>query len=126
VPTELSLPFWSAARQHRLEIQRCSACGEYVWTPQAACRRCLTESLEWTAVSGRGTVYSYSVVTRPATAAFDVPYVVAIIELEEGVRMLSNLVMPDTSSVRVGMAVEVGFEDFDDISLLHFKPSDIT
>jgi uncharacterized OB-fold protein len=87
-----------------------------------ACGRCLTESLEWTAVGGRGTVYSRSTVRRPQSEGFEAPYVVAVIELDEGPRLLANVVGVEPGAVLIGMRVEVGFEDFDAISLYHFTP----
>lgn len=87
-----------------------------------ACSHCLSETLEWTPVSGKGTLYSYSVVHRPQTPAFEAPYVVAIVELAEGPRLLTDLIDVDPQKVSVGMAVEVAFEDMGDLALYHFRP----
>ena len=122
VPSELSRPFWEATRQGILKLQRCDDCGAFVWTPQPACRRCLGERLRWTPVSGRGTVYSFSVLHRPPTPAFQVPHVVAIVELTEGPRLMADLIEVRPEAVRIGMPVEVAFEIVGDVGLYHFRP----
>ncbi len=108
-PTSLSRPHWDGCREGELRVQRCDACGHFVFIPQPLCTRCQSEALEWVASSGRGTVYSYTVVHRAPRPAFAVPYVVAIVELEEGWHMLTNLVDVAPADVRVGMPVEVTF-----------------
>jgi uncharacterized protein len=121
-PTALTEPFWAAVRDHRLTLQRCAECGAWEWTPKLVCSRCLRAALAWTQVSGRGQVYSFSVVRRPQSEAFEVPYVVAIIELDEGPRILANVTgAPD--DVRMGMPVKVGFEDHESVSLYFFAAS---
>jgi uncharacterized OB-fold protein len=123
-PTPLSAPFWAAARQGRLELQRCRDCGAFRWTPQVLCCACLSEAYDWTPVSGLGEVYSFSVVYRPPTPNFTAPYVVAVVALQEGPLMLTNIVGCDPTSVRVGMPVKVGFEPIDDeIALYQFQPA---
>lgn len=85
----------------------------------------MSTELEWQKASGKGEIYTYSVLYRPASPAFtdDVPYVVAIVELEEGVRIESNIVQCPVEQVRIGMKVEVVFEDLsDEVSLPKFKP----
>jgi len=122
-PTSLSAPFWAAAARHQLVIQRCRDDGRYEWTPQQACSRCLRETLEWTPASGRGTVYSFSVVTRPAVPGLAVPYIVAIVELAEGPRMLTRLRGLDPHDARIGLPVRVAFEDADELALYLFEPA---
>ncbi|MER7006069.1 Zn-ribbon domain-containing OB-fold protein [Dactylosporangium sp. NPDC000555] len=117
VPSPRTQPFWTAAAGGTLVLQRCPNDASYQWTPQQACIECLSEDLVWEPVSGRGTVYSYSIVRRPQTPAFGVPYVVVIIELEEGPRMLSRLVDVDPESVTIGMPVQVSFERHGDLAL---------
>jgi len=121
-PSPLSEPFWQATREGRLVIQRCTRCGEYVWVPQMVCRTCLTETLEWTPVSGRGTVYTFVVIHRAATPAFTAPYAIVVVELEEGPRILSDMVDVDPAAVAIGMPVEVAFEDAGSVGLYHFRP----
>jgi uncharacterized OB-fold protein len=118
-------PFWDAAREGRLVFQKCDDCGEYIFYPRQLCPHCHSQELGWAKVSGRGSVYSYTVVKSNSPSYFlaDIPYVVAIIQLDEGVRMLSNVVGCDPDSVRCDMPVEVVFEKLDDeFTLPKFKP----
>lgn len=117
-------PFWEAAREHRLLIQHCPDCGRYVYYPRAICPHCHSDRLEWREASGEGTIYSFTVSRRPAGPAFedDVPYVVAIIELEEGPRMMSNVKTDDVEKIRIGERVRVAFENVtDEIALPKFE-----
>ncbi len=125
VPDAVTRPFWEAAKQGRLLIQRCVACGSWQFFPQASCRRCWSQRLEWVEARGRGTVYAYTVIHRAPSRGFeaDLPYTVALVDLEEGVRMMSNIVEADPEEVRVGMPVEVVFEAVTpEISLPRFRP----
>lgn len=121
-PTPLSAPFWSAAARGELVLQRCASCGNLQWAPLRACRTCLSLDLCWVEMSGRAVVYSYSVVTRPQSPSFEVPYIVAIVELDEGPRILTDLVGVDPAGVSIGMPVQVSFETVGDIGLYHFTP----
>jgi uncharacterized protein len=122
-PTSLSRPHWDGCKQGVLRVQRCQDCGGFVFIPQPLCTHCQSEALEWVASSGRGAVYSHTVVHRPPRPAFDVPYVVAIVELEEGWHMLTNLVDVAPEDVRVGLPVEVAFRRMsDEITLPCFRP----
>jgi uncharacterized OB-fold protein len=122
-PTKLSKPFWDATARHELMLQRCTIDGHHEWTPQFACSKCLNESLEWVAVSGLAQVYSYSVVQRPQSPEFEVPYIVAIVELDEGPRMLTSLVDISPGEVHIGMRVRVSFEDAGELALYRFGPA---
>lgn len=123
-PSATSRPFWDACRRHQLVVQRCDTCGRFTFIPQTFCRHCLSRDLTWVPSSGRGRVYSYTVVWRPQTPAFPVPYVVAIIEMDEGYQMLSNVVGCPAEAVSIGMPVEVIFEDVSrNISLPKFRPA---
>lgn len=124
-PTPLTQPFWDATREGRLTMQRCTTCGTFVWTPQMACRECLTETLEWADVSGRGKVYTYVVLHEAATAAFKAPYTIAVIELEEGPRIFSDIVECDPRDVAIDMPVEVHFEQMGPVGLYHFRPRSV-
>ena len=122
-PTRLSRPHWEGCREGVLRVQRCRACGQFVFIPQPICTRCQADALDWVASSGRGVVYSYTVVHRPPRPAFAAPYVVAIVELEEGWHMLSNLVDVAPDAVHVGMPVAVRFRAMSDaITLPYFGP----
>lgn len=118
-------PFWDGARERRLLIQHCRDCHKHVFYPRVACPHCFSENLEWVQASGRGTVYSFTVVYANAPSAFipDIPYVVAVIDLAEGVRMLSNIVGCDLDALRCDMPVEVTFERLnDEFTLPKFRP----
>lgn len=105
--------FFDAAAQGHLELQRCEGCATVWFYPRPACVACGAETYTWFAASGRGRVHSYSIVHRAPTPAFRdrVPYVVALIDLDEGPRMMTNLVGDDALAVAIGDAVEVLFED---------------
>lgn len=121
IPTPVSEPFWAACRRQTLIVQRCGRCGACTFPPQMFCRSCLAESLEWVPVTGTGSVYSYTVIWRPQTAAFEAPYVVAIIELDEGYVMLSNVVGSPPEDVTVGARVHVVWDEVTaDITLPKF------
>ncbi|MGV0851876.1 Zn-ribbon domain-containing OB-fold protein [Mycolicibacterium phlei] len=117
--------FYDGLREHKLLIQQCSDCKALRVPPRPMCGNC--QSLNWEALesSGRGTVYSYVMPQYPPLPFFEYPYIVALIELDEGVRIVSNLVGVDPAEVKVGMAVEVGYEEFNDGELvLHqFRPA---
>jgi uncharacterized protein len=123
--TEESRPFWAACRQHRLLVQRCADCGSLQHYPRGVCARCWGDRLEWREGSGRGVVYSFTVTHRTQARGFkdETPYVVAYVELEEGVLVLTNIVGCPPDGVRIGMPVVVTFEDVDDaISVPRFSP----
>jgi len=123
-PTSLSRPHWEGCKAGELRVQRCRECGGFVFIPQPLCTHCQAEALDWVTSSGRGTVYSYTIVHRPPRPAFAVPYVVAIVELDEGWHMLTNLVGIEPEAVRVGLPVEVEFRALsDEITLPYFRPS---
>ncbi|MFP8877966.1 MAG: Zn-ribbon domain-containing OB-fold protein [Myxococcota bacterium] len=123
-PTDLSKPHWDGCRDGVLRVQRCSACGAFVFIPQPICTACQGDHLEWVESSGRGRVYSFTTVHRPPRPAFDTPYVVAIVELEEGWHMLTNIIGCSPESVQVDMPVEVSFERMSEqITLPMFRPA---
>jgi uncharacterized OB-fold protein len=105
--------FWEGAKQRRLLIQRCGGCGTLRHPPRPMCPSC--HSLEWDAVeaSGRGTVFSFVMPRHPALPWFDDGYIVALVELEEGTRLVTNLVGVEPAAVSTGMPVVVRFEEFD-------------
>jgi len=123
-PTELSRPFWQAANDGRLVLQRCDACGHYRWTPQILCTNCLAEPFTWTEVSGRGKLYSYTLVYRAPLAGFEVPYVLAVVELDEGPLMLTRIVDSAHEDLAVDAPVEIAFtRASEDINLYTFRLS---
>lgn len=109
-------PYWEATRHRRLVLQWCTACEEAIFYPRAVCPRCLGDTLEWRESAGTGRVYAASVQHKPANPfmADKVPYVVALIELDDGVRMMSNVVGCEPDDVTVDMAVRVTWEALTD------------
>ena len=125
-PTSLSRPHWDGCRDGVLRVQRCTACRTIVFIPQPICTHCQGDTLAWIDSSGRGTVYSYTIVHRPPRPEFDTPYVVAIVELEEGWHMLTNVVGCDPADVRVGLPVRVAFRPMsEEITLPMFEPTGV-
>jgi uncharacterized protein len=122
-PTPTSRPYWDAARRHELSLQRCAACRAFIYYPRERCPHCFSDRLSWERVSGRGKVYSYTVVRRASSRAFPEPYVLAIVELDEGPRMTTNIdAAPE--NVKVGMPVTVQFDDVTpEHTLVKFKPA---
>jgi len=119
-------PYWQACKQHELRLPTCASCGPHFY-PRSFCPTCGSRDLEWRQMSGRGAVYTYAIVRRAPTPGFrgDVPYITAIVELEEGPRMMTNVVgvAAEPEAITVGMPVEVTFEDItDEISLPKFRP----
>ena len=117
--------FWNGLREHKLLIQRCRGCGALRNPPQAMCPKC--RSLDWDAIesSGRGTVYSYVMPHQPRFPFFDYPYLVALVALDEGVRIVSNLCDIEPADVTVGTPVEVCYQTFDNDLVLHqFRPTE--
>ncbi|MCW5635393.1 MAG: Zn-ribbon domain-containing OB-fold protein [Rubrivivax sp.] len=119
-----SAPYWAALRERRLILKHCRDCGRHHFYPRALCPHCHSDALEWSDARGTGSIYSYTVARRPAGPAFkaDAPYVVAVVELDEGARMMTNIVTDDVESVRIGQRVAVAYEAVtDEITLPKFK-----
>ncbi|HLG92430.1 MAG TPA: Zn-ribbon domain-containing OB-fold protein [Acidimicrobiales bacterium] len=111
VPDPESEPFWAATLEGRLLVQRCGACGRAQLYPRPHCLAC-RGPVEWVAASGRGQVYSFTVIRQNPSRSFRhlIPYVVALVDLEEGPRLMTNIVGCDPSEVQVGTPVRVRFE----------------
>jgi len=122
-PTAWSQPYWDAASQHRLVIQECRTCEQLHMYPKRFCPTCLGEDLGWRDASGRGEVYSVTVQMAGPPSGFEdrLPYVIAIVRLEEGVQMMSNLVGPDAGDAQCGDPVTVDFEAIGDVTLPVFR-----
>ena len=115
VPTEISAPFWEGLKAERLLIQQCNQCNDWVFYPRRHCPQCLAHDLSWREVSGGATLYSFTV-TRIATLpdfADEMPQMLAVIELDQGVRINSNLVGLDESEVKIGMRLQPVFAEVD-------------
>jgi len=117
--------YWEAVVRHELFVQECGACRVRRFPPRAVCPACLSSSTTWIRASGRGTVYSFTVTHQNQAPGFRerLPYVLAVVELEEGVRLMTNLVGCAPDAVRIGMAVEVEWEDVTpEVTLPLFRP----
>ena len=118
-------PFWDAARRHELVVQRCTGCGTHRFPARDICSRCLSRDAEWARVSGRGAVYSWAVMHQVYHPGFagEVPYAVVVVQLEEGARLVSNLVECPPGDIRAALPVEVVFEDVTpEVTLPKFRP----
>ena len=121
-----SEPYWEAAKRHEFVAQRCDDCGRLRFPPTPSCWFCLSPKTTWAQLSGRGTVWSFILMHQLYYPAFadELPYPVAVIETEEGVRLISNLVEVAREDIEIGMAVEVVFDDVtDEVTLPKFRPS---
>ncbi len=119
--------YWKAAKRHELMIQRCKTCSKYVFYPRTMCPFCLSTKLEWVKASGKGIVYSYTVVAQNAAPGFreECPYIYAIVELDEGSRMVTNIVDCPIEDCKIGMPVTVVFDDVTpEITLPKFRPAE--
>jgi len=125
IPTALSEPFWTALRRGAFVLQHCDACGKTIFYPRAHCPHCWSERIAWRAASGRGTVKSFSTIHRPGHFAWTpvAPYVIALVELEEGPTMLSQLLVDDPADARVGLSVTMRPVDIGQYTLPFFAPS---
>ena len=125
-PSAVSAPFWDGLRVGELRLQRCVECKRHILYPRSVCPHCLSDRLEWTAATGRGRLYSYTVVRRAMNPAFapEVPYVFAIVELEEGPRVTTNIVNCVPGEVRVDMPVRATYDNVTpEMALLKFEPA---
>jgi uncharacterized OB-fold protein len=126
VPTLETAPYWEGCRQHQLRIQRCAVCQIYQFFPRIYCTKCFSDRVEWVKASGRAKVLSFTIVRRPVSPAFadEVPYIVALVTLDEGPQMMTNIVGCAPDEVTIGMSVEVTFEDWSEaISIPKFRPT---
>lgn len=118
--------YWASAHDHDLQLQRCTVCGRFRFYPSRACHYCQSLEFEWAEVSGRGEVYTYSILKRARGNPFEelLPLTLVLVKLEEGPTMMSNLIDCPGEDVRIGLPVEVAYEDLDDeISLPVFRPA---
>ena len=116
IPTPVSEPFWAALAEDRLVIPRCESCGHWFFYPRERCPQCLSDAISWHEVSGAGTVFTYSIATQPTAPMFadEVPQIIAIVELDEGVRMTSTITDTPIEALHVGARVEPVFDHGDD------------
>jgi uncharacterized OB-fold protein len=125
-PTPETKPFWEAAKQRKLMVQRCKDCGQHYFYPRPLCPHCLSHNVEWTPVSGRGRLHTFVINYRPPrNFSVPAPFIIGIVELDEGPRLMSHIIgiEPDPQVVRCDLPVEVVFEDVTaDITLPKFRP----
>jgi uncharacterized protein len=124
VPSVESRPYWEALKQHRLVMPRCASCGRFWFPPSLLSPQCNARDFAWAEISGRGKVFTYVVFHRVYNPGFadEVPYVVALIELAEGPRMISNVIGIPPDKVQCEMPVRVVFEDREDATVPLFTP----
>lgn len=118
-----SRPYWEGLAQGELRLQHCSACSRYVFYPRSLCPHCFSDQLTWKVASGKGTIYSYTVAHQAfGIFAAEIPFIIAIVELEEGVRMMTRIIDAPREQVKVGAAVQVTFEAVDEqLTLPYFR-----
>ena len=125
-PSKWSRPFWDNAKKHKLTLKKCKDCGHIDHPPYPYCTNCSSSNSEWMEASGKGKLVAYAVNTYMVPFPFwdDMPYVVAMIELAEGVRMISNIVQCDHGKLKNGMELEVIFDDVsDEFTLPKWRPA---
>jgi uncharacterized OB-fold protein len=123
--TELTEPYWEGCKAGELRLQRCTDCNRHQFYPRTVCSHCNSRQLDWVVAGGGGQVASFTVVRRAISKAYTAPYVVALVDLDEGVRMMSNVVGVDPEMVTVGDRVTVDFEAWSEaLSLPVFRLMD--
>lgn len=126
-PDPVSQPFWDALHEHRLVLQKCGQCGAIRHYPRPVCDQCYSMEVEWADASGKGTVHSWTVSHHAFHISFkrDLPITLALIDLDEGVRLNCQLKGVDPEDIRIGLPVRVGFEDLtDDVTVPVAFPDD--
>jgi len=124
IPDDDTREFWEGCKKHELLIQKCEDCATFRFPPRTMCYKCLSTNFKWIKSSGRGEVYTFSNIFVPFGPGWEKPYVLAIIQLEENVKMISNVIDCDPEVVGIGMKVAVCFDDVtEDITLPKFKPN---
>lgn len=128
-PTPETQPFWDGCAQGELRLQHCPTCAAYYFPPRPFCPRCWSQEVEWRPVSGRGVLHTYLINHRPAPGfEEDAPYAIAVVELEEGPRMMSNIVGIENTpeNLVLDMPLEVTFEPRGSVMLPLFRPAQAT
>ncbi len=118
-------PFWDGCKNHELRFQKCQACGHVLWPPSIICPKCYTREIQWIIAGGHGIIYTYAVyhIAYHIGFANDLPYVVAIVELDEGPHLLTNIIDCNPQEIRCGMDVTVAWDDVTpEITLPKFRP----
>jgi uncharacterized OB-fold protein len=116
IPTPTSEPFWDALVDERVVLQRCADCQAWIYYPRSRCPQCLSDHLDWQPVSGEGSIFTFTVTRQATTPSFadEVPQIIAVIELTEGVHLTSVIVDAEPEQVTIGALVVPVFEHGDD------------
>lgn len=123
---EESRPWWEAAQRHELYAQKCRDCGALRFHPRAQCTSCLSSRTEWIRCKGTGKIYTFTVTNQNQATGFReaLPYVMAWVEVDEGLKMLTNIVDCPPEQVKIGMPVEAVFDDVTpEVTLVKFRPA---
>jgi len=123
---EENRPWWEALKRHELYVQRCRDCGELRYYPRAQCTECLSPKTEWLKCSGRGKVYTFTVTNQNQAPGFreSLPYIMAYVELDEGLKMLTNIIDCRPEEAKIGTPVEVVYDDVTpEVTLAKFCPA---
>jgi len=126
IPTAISRPYWDALNRHEVHIQHCTGCGAWVHYPRSHCPTCLSPALEWKKVSGQGVLYAFTISRVPTLAEFRdaVPQFLAVVELDEGVRINSVVIGVEPEALKIGMRMKPAFAaNASGQTLLHFAPA---
>ena len=125
IPTPTTQPFWDAIRDNKVMLQQCDDCSKWVFYPRTNCPHCLSNQLTWRQASGDATIYSFTIARRPTAPHFvdEIPQLIAVVELPEGVRMNTLIVNAEPHDLRVGMPLKPSFRKMNGETLLCFEPS---
>jgi uncharacterized OB-fold protein len=125
-PTPETLPFWESTKARAMSIQHCLECGAAIFYPRSYCPKCLSTELEWRPVTGRATLASYVINRRPMPVFGVAQQVIALVQLDEGVRMMTNVIDidPTPSALRLGMPLQLDYEERGDQVLPVFRPAE--
>jgi len=126
VPTPTAAPFWEGLARHQVRLQRCNHCQAWIFYPRNRCPSCLSDVLRWHDVSGDGTVYTFTVSRQPTSPHFadEVPQLLAVVALDQGVRLTTTLVNVAPEAIHIGMKVKPYFDAVsDDVTLLRYQPA---
>ena len=124
-PSPTTRPFWDGLNERKVQIQRCDGCDSWVFYPRTRCPSCLSDLLIWREVSGQGVLYTYTLARQPTAPHFadETPQQLAVVELDEGVRMTSTLVNVEPSDIVIGMRLRPYFDQVTDaVTLLRYQP----
>ena len=125
-PTPTSAPFWAGLQDGVVKLQKCGDCGAWVFYPRNRCSSCLSDALTWQEVPGTGCLYTFTIARQPTSPHFasEVPQRLAVVELDEGVRLTTTLVNVADADIRIGMRVRPYFDPVsDEITLLRYQPA---